>query len=65
MTVNDLHLCTNPYEQNLKLSIGDCPIGLKYIKMYELEGALQQKVSFQGGILNEFIGYNEQDLVGT
>jgi hypothetical protein len=33
--------------QNLKLSIGDCSIGSKYIKMYEFEGALQQKVSLK------------------
>jgi hypothetical protein len=58
VSVNDLHLCANPFKQilkmknspfqNLKLSIGDCPIGSKYIKMYELEGALQPKVSLQG-----------------
>ncbi len=47
--------------QNFKLSIGDCPSGSKYIKMYELEGALQQKVSLQG----DFTSYSEQDLVGT
>jgi hypothetical protein len=63
VSANDLHLCANPSKQilkmtnssfqNLKLSIGDCPIGSKYVKMYELEGPLQQKVSFQG----DFIGF--------
>jgi hypothetical protein len=63
VSVNDLHLCTNPSKQilkmknssfqNFKLSIDDCPIGSKYIKMYKLEGALQQKVSLQG----DFTGF--------
>jgi hypothetical protein len=35
------------------LSIDDCPIGSKYIKIYELEGALQQKGVLQGN----FIGF--------
>jgi hypothetical protein len=58
VNVNNLHLCANPSKrilkmknssfQNLKSSIGDCPIGSKCIKMYELEGALQLKVSLQG-----------------